>query len=114
MILLPFKNLRESNVEAEVLICDGAPKGAFPNSLSGRFTDALKTCARIKIIDSKLSWVMETMLVGRVMSDMVLLPIDDVLIVNDLFLSFLLVLYCKGLLNSYMSFVKKMVVIFLT
>ncbi|XP_068483023.1 aldehyde oxidase GLOX-like isoform X2 [Phaseolus vulgaris] len=81
-VLLPLKNLRESKVEAEVLICGGAPRGAFTDSLSGRFTGALKTCARIKITDPKPSWVMETMPGGRVMSDMVLLPNGDVLIVN--------------------------------
>ncbi|WVZ19368.1 hypothetical protein V8G54_006690 [Vigna mungo] len=81
-VLLPLKNLRESNLEAEVLICGGAPRGAYPDTLSGRFTGALKTCARIKITDPKPSWVMETMPGARVMNDMVLLPNGDVLIIN--------------------------------
>ncbi|KAH1252294.1 Aldehyde oxidase GLOX1 [Glycine max] len=78
-VLLP---LREPNVEAEVLICGGAPRGAFRNTLSGKFVGALRTCARIKITDPKANWVMETMPSARVMSDMVLLPNGDVLIVN--------------------------------
>lgn len=81
-VLLPLKNLNSKNVEAEVLICGGAPKGAFQNAVSGRFVGALKTCARIKITDPKANWVMETMPGARVMSDMVLLPNGDVLIIN--------------------------------
>jgi len=81
-VLLPLKNLRQPNVEAEVLVCGGAPKGAFGDSRSGRFRGALNTCARIKITDPNPSWVMETMPGGRVMSDMVLLPNGDVLIIN--------------------------------
>ncbi|CAJ1973238.1 unnamed protein product [Sphenostylis stenocarpa] len=81
-VLLPLKKLRESNVEAEVLICGGAPRGAFLDSLSGRFTGALKTCARMKITDPSPRWVMETMPGARVMSDMILLPNGDILIIN--------------------------------
>ncbi|RDX79978.1 Aldehyde oxidase GLOX1, partial [Mucuna pruriens] len=81
-VLLPLRNLREPKVQAEVLICGGAPRGAFPETLSGRFVGALKTCARIKITDPNPRWVMETMPGARVMSDMVLLPNGDVLIIN--------------------------------
>jgi len=81
-VLLPLKNLRQPNVEAEVLVCGGAPKGAFGDTRSGRFREALNTCARIKITDPKPSWVMETMPGARLMSDMVLLPNGDVLIIN--------------------------------
>ncbi|XP_027356986.1 aldehyde oxidase GLOX-like [Abrus precatorius] len=81
-VLLPLKNLQAKNVEAEVLICGGAPRGAFPQTLSGRFVGALKTCARIKITDPNPDWVMETMPGARVMSDMVMLPNGNVLIIN--------------------------------
>ncbi|KAG5030576.1 hypothetical protein JHK82_014184 [Glycine max] len=81
-VLLPLKNLRAPKVEAEVLICGGAPRGAYQNALSGKFVPALETCARIKITDPNPKWDMETMPGARVMSDMVLLPNGDVLIVN--------------------------------
>lgn len=81
-VLLPLRNLQAQNVDAEVLICGGAPRGAYQNANSGRFDGALKTCARIKITDPQASWVMETMPGARVMSDMVLLPNGDVLIIN--------------------------------
>nr|KYP44829.1 Galactose oxidase [Cajanus cajan] len=81
-VLLPLRNLHAPNVEAEVLICGGAPRGAFQQTISGRFTGALKTCARIKITDPNPTWAMETMPGARVMSDMVLLPNGNVLIIN--------------------------------
>ncbi|KAL2346270.1 hypothetical protein Fmac_000270 [Flemingia macrophylla] len=77
-VLLPLKN----TLEAEVLICGGAPRGAYQQTLSGRFAAALKTCARIKITDANPKWVVETMPGPRVMSDMVLLPNGNVLIIN--------------------------------
>ncbi|KAK7409932.1 hypothetical protein VNO78_00342 [Psophocarpus tetragonolobus] len=81
-VLLPLRNLRQPNVEAEVLICGGAPKGAFQNAKAGKFSGALNTCARIKITDPSPEWVMETMPGARVMSDMVILPNGDVLLIN--------------------------------
>ncbi|KAK7351740.1 hypothetical protein VNO77_11403 [Canavalia gladiata] len=81
-VLLPLKNLQMPSVEAEVLICGGAPRGAFQQTFSGRFVRALKTCARIKITDPNPSWEMETMPGARVMSDMVLLPNGNVLLIN--------------------------------
>ncbi|KAI3688855.1 hypothetical protein L2E82_46741 [Cichorium intybus] len=66
----------------EVLICGGAPKGAFINAQNGKFDGALNTCGRIKISDQDPRWLMETMPLGRVMGDMLLLPNGDVLIIN--------------------------------
>lgn len=82
-VLLPLKNLQEETIEAEVLVCGGAPKGSFVNANSSRiFDQALDTCARIKITDQDPQWVMENMPMSRVMSDMILLPTGDVLIIN--------------------------------
>ncbi|TKY75221.1 Galactose oxidase [Spatholobus suberectus] len=81
-VLLPLTNLRAKNVEAEVLICGGAPRGAFRQAISRRFIGALKTCSRIKITDPKANWAMETMPGARVMSDMILLPNGNVLLIN--------------------------------
>ncbi|PNX96010.1 galactose oxidase [Trifolium pratense] len=81
-VLLPLRNLQKASVEAEVMICGGAPKGSFQKTLQGSFIGALNTCARIKITDPNPNWVMETMPGGRVMSDMLLLPNGDVLLIN--------------------------------
>ncbi|KAI3472800.1 hypothetical protein Pfo_031121 [Paulownia fortunei] len=77
-VLLPLKN----NVGAEVLLCGGAPKGAYVRASNGDFVGALNTCGRIQINDLNSQWVMETMPSGRVMGDMVLLPNGNVLIIN--------------------------------
>ncbi|KAL0351794.1 UNVERIFIED_CONTAM: Aldehyde oxidase GLOX [Sesamum calycinum] len=69
-VLLPLKN----NAETEVLVCGGAPKGAYVRANNGDFVGALNTCGRIRINDLNPQWVMETMPMGRVMSDMLLLP----------------------------------------
>ncbi|WOG97790.1 hypothetical protein DCAR_0417131 [Daucus carota subsp. sativus] len=82
-VLLPLKNLQQELVEAEVLVCGGAPRGSFENVNSSKIFDkALDTCARIKITDPNPQWVMEQMPMSRVMSDMILLPTGDVLIIN--------------------------------
>ncbi|XP_058779796.1 aldehyde oxidase GLOX1-like [Vicia villosa] len=81
-VLLPLRNLQNPSIEAEVLICGGAPKGSYLLSLRGKFMRALNTCARLKITDPNPSWIMETMPLGRVMSDMILLPNGNVLLIN--------------------------------
>ncbi|KAF5740824.1 galactose oxidase [Tripterygium wilfordii] len=82
-VLLPLKNLGgPGGVEAEVLVCGGAPKGSFTAAGKGNFVGALNTCARIKITDPNPQWVMETMPLARVMGDMTLLPNGHVLIIN--------------------------------
>ena len=81
-VLLPLKNLQAATVEAEVLVCGGAPKGSFTQAEKGTFVGALKTCARIKITDPNPQWVMETMPVARVMGDMTLLPNGHVCLIN--------------------------------
>ncbi|KAF5792561.1 putative galactose oxidase [Helianthus annuus] len=81
-VLLPLR-LKKGIVESvEVLVCGGAPKGAFANANNGRFDGALDTCGRIKISDPNPQWVMETMPLARVMGDMLLLPNGHVLIIN--------------------------------
>ncbi|KAL3639097.1 hypothetical protein CASFOL_017004 [Castilleja foliolosa] len=78
-VLLPLKE----NVGAEVLVCGGSPKGAYVKANNSKqFVGALNTCARIGINDSDPKWAMETMPMGRVMGDMLLLPDGNVLIIN--------------------------------
>ncbi|KAF3446745.1 hypothetical protein FNV43_RR11925 [Rhamnella rubrinervis] len=81
-VLLPLKNLQAQFIEAEVLVCGGAPKGSYIQATNGNFVGALKTCARIKITDPNPQWVVETMPQARVMGDMTLLPNGNVLIIN--------------------------------
>ena len=81
-VLLPLKNLQSRFVEAEVLVCGGAPKGSFTQVAKGNFVTALNTCVRIKITDPNPQWVIETMPTARVMGDMTLLPNGNVLIIN--------------------------------
>ncbi|XP_042510592.1 aldehyde oxidase GLOX-like [Macadamia integrifolia] len=83
-VLLPLKNLQQSSsVEAEVLICGGAPlESKQETAKSGRFIKALNTCGRIRITDPNPIWTIETMPLARVMGDMALLPNGQVLIIN--------------------------------
>lgn len=80
-VMLPLK-LDAKSIEVEVLVCGGAPKGAYTKANRGVFVDALKTCARIKVTDRSPKWVMETMPHPRVMVDMLLLPNGNVLLIN--------------------------------
>ncbi|KAG5246458.1 galactose oxidase [Salix suchowensis] len=81
-VLLPLKNLDAATIEAEVMVCGGAPRGSFEKVAKRNFVKALDTCGRIKINDPNPQWVMETMPYARVMGDMTLLPNGAVLIIN--------------------------------
>jgi hypothetical protein len=81
-VLLPLRNLRSKSLQAEVLVCGGAPSGSYQKATKNEFVGALNTCARIKITDPNPKWVVETMPGARVMSDMVMLPNGNVLIIN--------------------------------
>ncbi|KAJ0751952.1 putative galactose oxidase [Helianthus annuus] len=81
-VLLPLRIKGKAVNEVEVLVCGGAPKGAFANANKWIFDRALDTCGRIKISDPNPQWFMETMPLARVMGNMVLLPNGHVLIIN--------------------------------
>nr|GFA60704.1 aldehyde oxidase GLOX1-like [Tanacetum cinerariifolium] len=81
-VLLPMRILKGNVGVVEVLVCGGAPKGAFSKALNGTFVRALRSCGRIRVSDPNPNWVMETMPLARVMGDMLLLPNSDVLIIN--------------------------------
>ncbi|XP_043725433.1 aldehyde oxidase GLOX1-like [Telopea speciosissima] len=81
-VLLPLKLNNNLLVEAEVLICGGAPRGSVQQANSGKFIGAIQTCGRIRITDPNPTWTMETMPLARVMGDMTLLPNGQVLIIN--------------------------------
>lgn len=77
-IQFPLDETNDTNVEVEIMVCGGSPKGGFSRS----FTRATSTCGRLKLSDQNPSWEMETMPLPRVMGDMLLLPTGDVIIVN--------------------------------
>lgn len=82
-VLLPLWPKGFALPDAEVFICGGSPAGAF--NLSDRykvFVSATKTCGRLRVTDPHPKWVMENMPMPRVMSDMLLLPSGDVIIIN--------------------------------
>ncbi|CAN4122942.1 unnamed protein product [Withania somnifera] len=81
-VLLPLKNLEAQTIQAEVLVCGGAPRGSYLKATTGDFVDALNTCGRITITDPNPQWTMETMPLARTMGDMVILPNGNVLIIN--------------------------------
>uniref|UniRef100_A0A7N0ZVY2 Glyoxal oxidase n=1 Tax=Kalanchoe fedtschenkoi TaxID=63787 RepID=A0A7N0ZVY2_KALFE len=69
--------------DAEVMICGGAPAGAYYSALRKKvYVAASRSCGRMRVTDPDPVWVMEKMPMPRVMSDMVLLPNGDVLMIN--------------------------------
>lgn len=81
-VLLPIDENENGPIVIEVMICGGAPRNGFPSAILGTFIRACSTCGRLRISDENPNWVTETMPLGRVMGDMLLLPNGDVIIVN--------------------------------
>uniref|UniRef100_A0A1D1XPE5 Galactose oxidase n=1 Tax=Anthurium amnicola TaxID=1678845 RepID=A0A1D1XPE5_9ARAE len=83
-VLLPLRLPTDGSdrVDAEVLVCGGAPRVSYQLALNGTFLPALITCARLAVTDPEGTWRMEAMPMARVMGDMLLLPTGDVLVVN--------------------------------
>ncbi|CAN6380718.1 unnamed protein product [Urochloa humidicola] len=80
-VLLPLHH--SSPTHAEILVCGGAPRGAYLLALrNGTFVAADRTCARVAPTESDPAWAVEEMPAARVMGDMVLLPTGEVLIIN--------------------------------
>ncbi|ERN10751.1 aldehyde oxidase GLOX [Amborella trichopoda] len=69
-------------VDAEVLVCGGAPSHSNFQANKGVFLPASRTCGRIKATDESPEWSIETMPLKRVMGDMVMLPTGEILIIN--------------------------------
>ncbi|CAM6038445.1 unnamed protein product [Sphagnum compactum] len=78
-VMLPLLASNQFAV-VEVLVCGGAQYGAF---LSENTTAPCSTsCGRITVTDPAPAWAMETMPIPRCMGDMILLPSQDILIIN--------------------------------
>ncbi|KAK9292921.1 hypothetical protein L1049_020902 [Liquidambar formosana] len=80
-VMLPI-NENKANIEVEIMICGGAPQGAFSQAMQGSFMHASSSCGRLKVTDENPNWVMEEMPMARVMGDMLLLPTGDIIIIN--------------------------------
>ncbi|XWS69770.1 hypothetical protein CRYUN_Cryun04dG0207200 [Craigia yunnanensis] len=83
LVMLPLRLSREGPLVVEVLVCGGAPAGAFLKADKMKvFVEASRTCGRLRVNDPNPQWFMEFMPMPRVMSDMILLPTGDVIIIN--------------------------------
>ncbi|MED6169790.1 hypothetical protein PIB30_024603 [Stylosanthes scabra] len=81
-VLLPIDENRV-NVEVEILVCGGAPRGALEGVIRrDNFMKAISSCGRIKVTDKNPSWVMEKMPMARVMGDILILPTGEIIIIN--------------------------------
>lgn len=69
-------------IPAEVLVCGGAKHDAYARAGKKIFEPALQDCARLRLNSAKPRWKSENMPMPRIMSDTVLLPNGDVLLVN--------------------------------
>jgi hypothetical protein len=78
-VMLPLDQANGFSV-AEVLVCGGARYGAYRNPKAQY--PASQTCGRIVATAANATWSMETMPMRRTMGDMLILPTDDVLIIN--------------------------------
>ncbi|XP_057867426.2 aldehyde oxidase GLOX-like [Cryptomeria japonica] len=68
--------------KVEILICGGCPDNGYAAAKAGNFTAALSSCGRMIITDANPSWSMEDMPGPRTMSDMLILPNGEILIIN--------------------------------
>ncbi|KAL2929122.1 Aldehyde oxidase GLOX1, partial [Bienertia sinuspersici] len=82
--ILPINlNNGETNVDIEVLVCGGGQPLAFGKAeKEGIFLPALDTCGKIQVLNPTSNWEMEKMPAARVMSDMLILPNGEILLLN--------------------------------
>ncbi|KAI5074091.1 hypothetical protein GOP47_0010052 [Adiantum capillus-veneris] len=78
-VMLPLR-AADGYAHVEILVCGGAQYGAFLNP--NQFLPASQTCGRIDVLATNPQWEMETMPMRRTMGDMLLLPSEEVLIIN--------------------------------
>ncbi len=78
-VLLPLLSANQF-LTAEILVCGGAQYGAYLNPSQQPLCSS--TCGRIMVTDAAPMWSMETMPINRCMGDMIILPSQDILIIN--------------------------------
>ncbi|XP_050236429.1 aldehyde oxidase GLOX [Mercurialis annua] len=89
-VLLPLRlnntvsaNINITMPEAEVMVCGGSKPGAYIKAnFENVYVEASRTCGRLKVTDPNPQWVVEFMPMPRIMSDLLLLPTGDVIIIN--------------------------------
>ncbi|KAI4384246.1 hypothetical protein MLD38_002426 [Melastoma candidum] len=82
-VLLPMRLHGSDLPAAEVMVCGGAPRGSYTKAQRLKFyVQASTSCGRLRVMDPSPRWAMEEMPLPRVMSDMLLLPDGNVLIIN--------------------------------
>ncbi|KAJ7978066.1 glyoxal oxidase-related protein [Quillaja saponaria] len=80
-VLLPLDE-NKASIEAEIMVCGGAPQDSFSSASQGTFTSAVHTCGRLQVGAQNPNWIMEDMPIPRVMGDMLLLPTGDIILIN--------------------------------
>ncbi|ONK58230.1 uncharacterized protein A4U43_C09F9890 [Asparagus officinalis] len=80
-VMLPLDYADGYN-KTEIMVCGGGAPGAYQASRKHKFLEGLKSCGRIVITDDDSRWLMEEMPGPRIMSDMLILPTGDILIIN--------------------------------
>uniref|UniRef100_A0A7N0TIU8 Galactose oxidase n=1 Tax=Kalanchoe fedtschenkoi TaxID=63787 RepID=A0A7N0TIU8_KALFE len=83
--LLPInvESPSQVNIPAEVIVCGGAPQRAYRMAEDQKvFLTALDDCNRLVITDPFAEWKKEKMPTPRVMSDMLILPTAELLMIN--------------------------------
>lgn len=81
-VMLPLSFV-DAFKSVEVLVCGGAAPNAFTIAESRKtFLPCQQTCGRMRVTDVAPKWLVETMPVKRCMGDMLLLPDQNVLIIN--------------------------------
>ncbi|CAM8916027.1 unnamed protein product [Rhodiola kirilowii] len=80
-VLLPLDHTN-SFEKNEVMVCGGGATGAERAARQGRYLTGLRTCGTMEISGEDPTWHMENMPGPRLMSDMLILPTGDILIIN--------------------------------
>ncbi|CAM6064076.1 unnamed protein product [Sphagnum tenellum] len=81
-VMLPIQAATGFTVSEVVVICGGAPAGAFASAGAGIYLPALQTCGRMEITAVAPAWQIFNMPFGRVLGDMLILPTGEILIIN--------------------------------
>ena len=80
-MMLPL-TAADNFTNVEIFICGGGPNGSYAQAYQRNYWPALNTCGRMVITSATPKWAVETMPSPRIMSDGLLLPTGECLIIN--------------------------------
>lgn len=80
-VMLPLDHANGFS-KAEIMVCGGGAEGAYQAARKHKFLKGMKCCGRIVITEENPRWAKEEMPGPRVMSDMLILPTGDILVIN--------------------------------